>query len=260
MNKQKKKWMIGQDVTEFLSFAHLWYLGIIVVIYIILFVLLGRLDEPVSDFLSFTYSSTTIYMIIMGAIGAYYFFPMYVQLGVTRKQTFFGNMIGSLGGALTLVIFTVVISLIQHLIFRLFDWTIADNQALIENFINFSEDMTGTHFLLGTSFLSGLSRWAITLLSFWISTVFNYAIGWLIGTGFYRASLFGGVGTILLSILFLLASDVFWSGNVLPFLPEIRLEGSPLMLWVVALLVITALIALIFWLIRKLTKQMPVRL
>lgn len=260
MNKQKKKWMIGKDLTEFLSFSHLYYLGIIVVIYIVMFILLGRMDAPISDFLNFSYSSTTIYMIIMGAIGAYYFFPMYVQLGVTRKQTFFGNVIGALGGAFTLVLFTVIISLLQHLIFRLFNWTITDSQVLIENFINFSEETTATHFLLGTSFLSGLSRWAITLLSFWLSTVLNYAVGWMIGTGFYRASLFGGVGTILLGILFLLVSDIFWSGNVLPFLPEIRLEGNPLMLWFVALLVITIIIALIFWFIRQLTKKMPIKL
>ncbi|GAA0366472.1 hypothetical protein GCM10008932_18270 [Alkalibacterium iburiense] len=260
MNKQKKKWMIGKDVTEFLSFAHLWYLGIIVVIYILMFIFFGTLDAPVSDFLNFSYSSASIYMIIMGAIGAYYFFPVYIQLGVTRKQTFFGNVIGALGGALTLVIFTVIISLIQHLIFRLFNWTITDYQGLIESFIILSEETSSTHFLLGTSFLSGFSRWVITLLSFWLSTLLNYAIGWMIGTGFYRGSLFGGVGTILLGILFLLASDIFWSGNVLPFLPEISLEGSPSMLWFLAVLVIVASIALIFWFVRQLTKKMPIKL
>lgn len=116
MTKQKKANMIAKDVTEYLSFAHLWYLGIIIVIYIILFILLGRLEAPVSDFLNFSYSSSSIYIIIMGAISSYYFFPMYVQLGVTRKQTFKGNVVGALGGALTLVILSAIISLLQHLL------------------------------------------------------------------------------------------------------------------------------------------------
>lgn len=260
MTKQKKANMIAKDVTEYLSFAHLWYLGIIIVIYIILFILLGRLEAPVSDFLNFSYSSSSIYIIIMGAISSYYFFPMYVQLGVTRKQTFKGNVVGALGGALTLVILSAIISLLQHLLFRLFNWTITDNQHLIENFIQFSEETPFTSFLLGTSFLSQFSRWVMTLFSFWLTTVLNYAIGWMIGTGFYRASLFGGVGTILVGIFSLLVSEFFWDNSALVFLPEIRLEGNPLLLWVIAIVLTAAIIAFILWLIRQLTKKMPIKL
>lgn len=259
MNKQKKKWLIAKDLTEYLSFAHLWYLGIIVVIFILMFIFLGRIEAPISDFLSFSHGSSKVYMLIMGIISAYYFIPMYVQMGVTRKQTVIGNAIGAVGGALTLVLLATIISGIQHLIFEGFDLTVANEESLFQIVMNFPEGTESTHFLLGQSFFAGLSRWLITLSSFWLSVLLDYMIGWLIGTGFYHRGVVGGVGTILIGMLLAAISDVFWNDGILPFMPDVTFQGDPFYLWLVAIVATIVLIGVAFWLIRQLTKRMTIK-
>lgn len=259
MNKQKKKWEIAKDLMGYLSYSHLWYLGIIVVIYILMFVFLGNIEAPISDFLTFSHGSSKIYMLIMGIIGAYYFIPMYVQMGVTRKQSVIGNALGAVGGALTLVLFASIIGIVQHLIFQGLNLTVADNQSLFQTYLNFPEGTNTTHFLLGQTFIARISRWAITFLSFWISVLLDYMIGWMIGTGFYRSGVIGGVGTILVGMLFAAVSDVFWSDGVLPFTAEVTFQSDPFFLWTIAVTVTLILIGLAFWMIRQLTKRMTIK-
>lgn len=259
MNNLKKKWQIGKDVIKYLSFAHLGYSGIIFVIYLILFLIMGRLEAPFPGFLNFSYSSAPIYMSIMGGITAYHYFPMYVQLGVTRKQSFIGNMIGAIGGAITLVLFTLLITVVIQLVLRVFNLTETDNLMLFERYVSISEDSTISEFLSGTTFVAGFSRWAITLVSYWLSMVINYTVGWMIGIGFYRGKSLSGIGSIILGILFLFVRDIFWEGSVLPFVPDINLEGNPILYWVVSLIVATVILGSLLWIIRTMTKKIPIK-
>jgi hypothetical protein len=258
MNKQKKKWKIGKDLTEYLSFANIWYLGILVVIFILMFIFLGRFDAPIQNFLSFSHGASKIYMIVMGAIGAYYFVPMYVQLGVTRKQSVIGNGIGAVGGTLTLVLFTIIIGVVQHLIFQGLNIAIADEQSLFLTFMNFTGGSGNNHFLLEQTFLANLSRWLITFSSFWLSVLLGYMIGWLIGTGFYRNIIYG-IGTILMGIVFTTISDFLWGGSALPFVPDVTFQGNPLNLWIIGFVITILLIGIGFWVIRQLTKRIKIK-
>lgn len=259
MNKQNKKWEIAKDLIGFLGYSQLWYLGIMTAIFILMFIFLGTIDAPISNFLTFSHGSTKVYMFIMGIIGAYYFIPMYVQMGVTRKQSVIGNGIGAIGGSLILVVFVSIIALVQHFIFQGLNIGVENGHSLFLTFMNFPEGIETTHFLLNETFIANVSRWMITLLSFWVSVLLDYAVGSMIGTGFYRSGVLGGVGTIIIGIIFMVISDIFWSDSVLPFMPDISLQGDPFTLWLIAMTVMLILLSLSFWIIRQLTKRIAIK-
>lgn len=258
MNKQNKQWKVAADMVSYLSQAHLSYLGVIVVIFIIMYFSFAQLSsEAVSDFLSFSHGSSKIYMIVMGVIFGSYILQSYVQMGVTRKQTVIGNMIGAIGGALSLVVLLLVISLVQQYVFQKLNLHVIEEQQLFYEFLRFSED-SNNHFLLGQSFLSQISRLSITIISFWVSVLLDYMVGWMAAIGFKRGGFFEGIGFTVIGIIVSMISGILWTNNSIPYIPEIPLEGDPIYLWLMSVGVTILFIGLTYLIIRQRTKRMTV--
>jgi len=265
-NKQRKELSIAKETFWTLTFSHLFFLGILLLIYFgIFFVLVPYLEgavTPTPDFLSMTQSSSNIYILIMGIIGAYYYFPMYVQFGVTRKKTFIGTVLGLIAGSISLVVLAVVISGILQLIFSGLGMNITWDTNLFSNFIGFGEDTLaqGSGFLTQNTFLAGAGRLGITMLTYTISLILYYTVGWMIGTSFYRSGVFKGVGSILLALLVLMLADSFWGGGVIDILPRMTLGAGIMSQWFLAFVGTMVLIALLLWIIRALTKRITIKL
>lgn len=204
-------------------------------------------------FYNFTHGAAKWYMLIYGAIGANYYFPMYVQLGVTRKKTFIGTILGVFAGAISLVILALFISEVHQLVVGLLGLEVAWDTPLFHTFV-------GNGFPENNTFLAAVGRLGITMLSYMVSVVLDYAIGWMSGTAYYRGNIWKGMGAILLGFLTILLADLMWGDGFLAFLPRLTLGPNALAQWLFAMLGTVVLIGLLLWLIRALTKQITIKL
>lgn len=264
--KQRKEFNIATDTFWMLSFAHLIFLGIMLLIYLgVYFILIPYFEGGLAtthDFLTFTLTSAYIYMLIMGIIGAYYYFPMYVQFGVTRKKTFIGTILGLLGGAISFVILAGLLSGILQLIFNGLGLNIAFEAPLLNSFMEIEEGtaLQGSGFLAQNTLLAGASRLGITLISYAGTITLWYVIGWMVGTAFYRSGVIKGIGFILLALFIVMFADLLWGNGLLGILPRINLGASIFSQWFLALIGTVGLIAVTLWIIRALTKRITIKL
>jgi len=262
-NKQRKELSIAQDTFWTLTFSHVVFLGVMLLIYFgVFFVLVPYFEGGVRttpDFLTFSQSAANIYILIMGIIGAYYYFPMYVEFGVTRKKTFMGSVLGLIAGSISLVVLAVIISGILQLIFSGLGMNIAWDTTLFNNFIDSGEAMInqGRSVLAQNTFLAGVGRLGITMISYTVFLMLFYTIGWMIGTTFYRSGVFKGVGSILLALFIIMIGAALWGDGILP---RISLGAGIMSQWFLAVVGTIILIALLLWMIRALTKRITIKL
>jgi len=260
MNNKNKILSITNDLTMTLSFSHLWFIGIILIINVILFVF--SLIQG-GSFSTFSYSTASIYMLIMGFIAAYHYFPMYVQLGITRKNSFLGNMYGAILGALVLVIFLLLISGLEHFLVQVFNFSAEAGLTSFESLFGFAEgsERQINHFLFENTIFASLSRIILTAATFWGTILLTYSIGWMIGTSFYKPGIVGKISTIITGITFALILDVFWGEDgLVSFLPELATEGLLFTRWAIGISGTLLMIGISLWIIRKLTKRIPIKL
>lgn len=200
---------------------------------------IGR-EEMMTDFLTFSFSSAKIYLIIIGIIGGYHYFPMFVQLGVSRKQSFKGMALGMFSGAAILVLMAILVSSIQRFVLP--------NDAIR------AELLVDT--LLSTNQQGNLVvRWGLTLLIFCLSATLDLVIGWLLAAGFYKGKQLIKLGSLLLGI-FLFANGMLWEIEAWTFLPGLTFIDHSLSR------IVWTLLAIGFGLlvIRQLTKRVTIKL
>lgn len=143
----------------------LWYLGIFLSINLALHFFIGHLAGGERNFLNLSLDSARVYMLIIGIISGAAMTGMFVKLGVSRREFYFGNLLATLllaGGLFILSVF-------------------------LHGFISL--------ILPGYLFLEGVE--ASKLLEDLLMVLYFYFAGWLIALGFKRFSVVPGIMIIL---------------------------------------------------------------
>lgn len=174
---------VGMDMTRLFMIWSVWFLAIVFIVYLVLKTIGTNMNLNPQSFLSFAYGPSKTYMLIIGIISIYGFLTFYVKQGVTRKMYFIGAAISS-------VIISIILMIVAGII------------TIIEQMFDHSIDFT--------SFLGSDASWLLTVIVFSLNILVYYAVGWMIGAGFYRFGVLGGILYIVLGVLLVSISDILW--------------------------------------------------
>ncbi|MBU9711651.1 hypothetical protein [Evansella tamaricis] len=215
----------------------LWFIPIVFAVYLIVPHFVKDVAELNLHFLSFIYQPTKIFMLVIGIITSLYYLPYFVSNGITRKDYFYGAAIGSATVAFGIMFLSAILAGILE---------------LIGAFSNYQPSTSTMEFLQSTS-----SIWIIPILVYSFISIGYYISGWMIALGFYRFGGWGGMGFILVAILYINLTDLIWEGHAshpfgwlnIPF-PDLPLPVS----------LIGALIFILlgFMVIRKVSKRITI--
>lgn len=234
-----------------------WFVGIILVINVfnIFFS-----SDGIDGFYSSGYISSNIYMLVIGII-TISFLRYYVENGVTRKNYYYGNILAAIGISIILPILIYLISLVEKFIFNSFTSIVLQERTLGKIDIDMDGNIIGeiVQTMILTPFISPENNLLFSLALFSLHIFVFYLIGWLIGSGFSRLGVIGGLAIIVLGIAFLMIKDtmvrvafdfpLLETFSVLNDVPESM-----------AYLVIAAIILVTLLLIRLLTKRAPIKI
>lgn len=215
----------------------LWYILVIFIIYLLL-PMFPDIAEEELNFLSTTFSSSKVYMLVIGILSALVFFNHYVQNGITRKDYFSGSAFAATGLAFAIMIIASITNSIVH---------------LIEPITGFSPSNTYSEFLSTTS------MWFIPILVFSMIILCYYIAGWMIIAGNQRFGSWGLFGFILIALLYIAVIDLLWEGEIShPLVNSLGISFSnlPTSITLVCTLI---LIAAGLLLIRILTKRVAIQ-
>lgn len=233
------------------------FLGIIFIVNVVKIIYAYFKLEHTEGFFNTSFIASNFYMFIIGLI-AIHFLTYFVGNGVTRKDYFIGNTFASIGLAMTIAITTSLIFIVEKFILKLIDLpykvqTIneldldgnilgdAIQMIIVSPYVNPNENI-----LLATSVL-------------FINTLILYILGWMISATFYHYGTVNGIVAILISVTVKFLKDnllrisldlptIGWFKNI-PDMPEI-----------LAIFIILLIIILIYYVIRMLTKRIPVKM
>lgn len=181
----------------------------------------GQIGELVTRML--TGYPAKIFMLICGIISVSGFLTYYVRQGVTRKDYFIGAVIAAIVLSLALAAGSGLVFLAERILF--------------------ASDI-------------GLDRtWGAAVTAFAFHALHYFVFGWLIGAGFYRYGA-GGLLFIAGAIAFAFAAEALW-GTVLTEEWLGLSEPAGLMASVAGSLL---LLAVLLWLVRRITRNVRVRL
>lgn len=181
-----------------------WYLGITMLVHIF------RLISPteVDTFYSAGFISSNIYMLVIGII-AISFLRYYVENGVTRKNYFYGGMIGSIMLSVVLPIILFLLSQLEKFIVSIFT-----NKIFNENtFDNMIVDVDGNIIgeivvaMILTPFVSVEENLILSLSLLSLHIFVFYIVGWLIGSAFQRLGVIAGILIIFVGLAFIAIKD-----------------------------------------------------
>lgn len=217
----------------------IWFFSFLTFAHVIGMFIANRNDANVEGFFVFSSYSAAIFMLVCGIIAAFGFMAYFVQHGISRKDMFFGLIIGAFGLAIAVTVVPLAIHAIEH---------------LISNFISMpvkSDSLT---------IFERTSGWFSAIGVFFLNVFTYYLVGWLIGIGYYRFNWLIGLGFVGLAIVALSLNGFFWGeaglSTIIPWIPYIPTEASLLMSVIGSLLLIAVLIIAT----RMLTKRIPIKL
>lgn len=214
----------------------LWFLSILVIVHVGVLFFVPNSEAGIANFFEFSRYSTAIFMLVCGIMAVYVFFTSHVQQGVTRKDVYFGIVIGAFGLALFLTLVPLVLNGVEFLL--------AEYTALPFTF---------------TSIGSG-SEWLMEAVFYLLNIFTYYLAGWLIGVGYYRFGWIIGFLFIVAAIIALSLNGYFWGDDeistAIPWIPNIQAQASPIIAITGSLVLIGILLAVM----RMLTKRMAIKL
>ncbi|WP_152656001.1 hypothetical protein [Oceanobacillus sp. CFH 90083] len=158
----------------------MWFLSFMFVIYIVVVSLVSGPHSSFVDLASFSNGSSAIYMLVIGILTTTVFFPYYMQQGATRKNFFLGTMLASALLAITITVIIILLSFILQFAAGWAGWNIHTQEV---------------------DFTSSFSAFIYTFISFVISHLIYFLIGWVIGLTFYRAGWLYGMLSIAFGII-----------------------------------------------------------
>lgn len=178
---------------------------------------------------------------------------MYVQLGATRKKTFNGTVIGLMVGIISLVVLTVIASEGILIISELFSTGISWDPSLYYSFVE-------NDFLVNDTFLASVGRLGVTMVSFIVTALINYSIGWMFGSAYYRGGFKKSINFIFIGLVAMILVDLLWDNDFSSVLPGITVGSNGFIQWLIALVGSLVIIGILLWRIRTLTKQITIKL
>ncbi|WP_163582905.1 hypothetical protein [Gracilibacillus saliphilus] len=212
-----------------------WYMLVVLAIFLIIPLFREEIDL---NFLSTMYSSTKIYMLVIGIISSLAFFAHYVQNGITRKDYFSGSAIAAAGLAVSIMFIASIINGMLY-IFNPLENYLPDN--------------------VNIGFLDMTSTWFIPVLVFSLNIFGFYLAGWLIIAGYQRYGGWGCVAFILVSLLSVSLMDLLWEGDISYPLINLLSTPTPNLPIAVSLICTIILVATVLLLIRHLTKRVAIQ-
>ncbi|OIJ11462.1 hypothetical protein BKP37_15590 [Anaerobacillus alkalilacustris] len=213
-----------------------WFIAIVFAIYLIVHGFVEKLDE---NFISFIFRSSKIYMLIIGIVSCFAFLTYFVKNGITRKDYYTGSVIAAtLVGFSIMLIATIITSVL----------------TLIETYTTISFGSAYIHFVEQNS------SWLLSFVTFSLIIISYYVAGWIIALGFYRFGGWGGFGSILIAILYMSLTDLLWEGDLSHPLAALLKISKPTMSLPSSILGTLLLLGLGLFIIRKITKRIPIKL
>lgn len=237
-----------------------WFLGIVLLIHLVrMFMALNNGDTMDNLFRS-THVATTIYMLVIGIISAVGVFPYFVRNGITRRDYFWGALMGLLGLAVAIGVICAVLTGLEYMVVGALSLPIdlvdVLDQIPDDNDDNIIATLVKTAII--SPYIAITENWLLALLVFVWNALLYYLIGWLIGAGFYSRGFLAGMGCIALGLVALLIRDSLWGRLGEPFSRWFEVPSDPpLVVPVVGTLVLAGLIA---GLIRLLTRRAVIKM
>lgn len=214
----------------------------------------------VGNYFDTVFVSANIFMLVIGIIVVLGFLPYYVNNGVTRKDYFKGAAIASLGLAISIPIVASIIYGLQKIIMKMTSFPIVEKSALSKQLLGSDEDFIGdlVQSVIITPFVELETNWLLAIVVFALNLFTYYLVGWLIGSGFYRFGLPVGLLCIAISFVLVYVQDLLLSLALdLPVQAQFTSLNIPLSLAIIGTLVLGSIV---LWMIRQLTRNVPVKI
>ncbi|WP_181347433.1 hypothetical protein [Thalassobacillus sp. CUG 92003] len=207
-----------------------WFLSTVCIIYVVFRMVV---DQNQISFFPFAFQPSKIFMLILGIMSPAVFLTFYVRQGITRRDYFYGSALAAIALSLALSIIASIISGFQHL-------------------------LTGSQ--ITVHMLNDEASLPLIMFSFFLNVLVYFAAGWLVGAGIYRSGWLIGLGHIVLAMVIVSLSDLFWEGDMSePWLTFFNVNAADISIafsFIVTLLLLTGT----FWLVRLLTRNVTVKM
>lgn len=254
---------IAVDMFWIQLFWALGYLGVLFVIHVIKIVTSLINNDGVSPYFANVYVTSNIFMLVIGIISTYGFLQYFVENGVTRKDYFKGAALASIWLSLSIPVVTSLVSLLEFAIIKMVNINFFVDKSM---FLVESEDFGGPiKNIFGNVVISIVLPPSVSLTDHWLLAVLVlalnlfcfYLIGWFISASFYRLGGVVGLVSVIISFIIVFSYD-FLLRTVLN-LPAVAMFGAIQVPMVVAAIGIIIIISITIWMIRQLTKRVPIK-
>lgn len=214
----------------------------------------------VSNYFDTVFVSSNIFMLVIGIIAILGFLPYYVSNGVTRKDYFKGAAIAAAGLAISIPIVASVIYALQIFIMKITNFPLVQESSLAKQVAETDDGFAGDliQSIIFTPFVELESNWILAIAVFALNIFTYYIVGWLIGTGFYRFGVFIGLLCIALAFIVVYIQDLLLS--IALDLPVHDVFTSLDFSLYLAFAGALALAAITLWIIRQMTKRVPIKM
>ncbi|WP_303969206.1 hypothetical protein [Sporosarcina ureae] len=212
-----------------------WYLSIVYVMYFAIVWFINEPDIRSMSLLTFTFQTSTIFMLVCGILSSSVFLPLYVNHGVTRKSYFQGALVSAIGLASTIIGLTTILTWIVHVL----------------KIDAFKEVVLSS---------LGVNSWIMTSIAYFLVVMMYSLVGWLIGLGFYRYGGIGGFVTIIAGLVIVSLNDLLWSFNTPKPLMGLLTYDFPVPNIVVAIVASFAIAAITVIAVYKVVKDTPIKI
>jgi hypothetical protein len=216
-----------------------WFIGIMMIVHVVFSIISWRFNFAIGDLFAFSSGSTSVYMLVIGIIAGSAFLAFYVKQGVTRRDYYCGAVLAAFGLAFALALTFYVFSYIEWGIFAVLNLPITLEPMTLD---------------------FGINHWLVLILLYTINSFIYYLIGWAINLGFYRYNVLVGLVFCVLATVFVAFYGLFMVDGM-----AARAKVEALNQWYydvplpASVLVSLVLIGILLYVIRLLTKKIPVK-
>ncbi|WP_147532847.1 hypothetical protein [Bacillus marasmi] len=241
----------------------IWFLGIITIIHIVKAIVSIKMGGNHEGFFVSSFVSSNIYMFIIGIIGLYAFLPFFVKNGVTRKDYFIGSIFVGIGLSVSIVLYSLVLSGIETAVIKMANLPINIDNSGADVFSKDEDDILIAKIvkmIVVSPFVGLEDNWFLSLILTSLNLISSYVMGGFIAAGYYRYGWIAGFGFIGMSILLMIIWDLIWGSELGEPLASLLGVGSFDFPTIVSILGSVAIISLVLWMIRRVTRRVVIKL
>ena len=248
---------------DLLWIQFLWalgFLGVMLAVHIIKMILTIVQGSEMNDFFAATLIASNIFMLVIGIISIHGFLPFYVSQGVTRKDYFKGAALSALGLSIVLPVIMSIVTLLERWIVNFMIGVTFEDSSFARKAMEAEDNLIADVIksIIVAPVVDLQSNWFVAILIFAINLLTYFIAGWFIGTAFYRFGVMIGLAGILIAIFTLYVTDLLLS--VALQLPVSELFATLDLPLTISVLGVLALLAILLWMIRQMTKRVTVKI